>query len=154
MVTTLQVINTTKKIRKPPILHHTKMWSWVLLSMSYFSWNENLIVNISENEDQKKVYVSWLALLLDMFYTSIHLYERNTECGRKKCRVIEFKVKPNHFVKCRIAVCKWASLFSKSVKKECISAKRTRKHQTLSTPNNLKIKRSFELLSCSERTKK
>ena len=39
-------------------------------------------------------------------------------------------------------------------KKECVSPKRTRKHQTLSTPNNLKIKRSFNLLSCSERTKK
>ena len=42
---------------------------------------------------------------------------------------------------------------TESVKKECVSAKRTRKHHTFSTLNNLKIKRSFELSSCSKRTK-
>ena len=53
----------------------------------------------------------------------------------------------------RMKVCEWASLSSKCVTKECVSAKRTWKHQTLSTTNNLKIKRSFEL-SCGEGTKK
>ena len=62
-------------------------------------WNENLTLNTSENENQKKVYVSRLALPLDMFYASMHLYEQNKKRERKKCRITEFKVKPNHFVK-------------------------------------------------------
>ena len=45
-------------------------------------------------------------------------------------------------------------LIFKKCKKECVSPKTTRKHQTLTTPNNLKIKSSFKLLSCSGRTKK
>ena len=87
--------------------------------------------------------------LIDYNNTQIDLCKRNNKCGRKKCRIIEFKVKPQD----RMKVCEWASLSSKCVTKECVSAKRTWKHQALSTTNNLKIKRSFEL-SCGEGTKK
>ena len=47
-----------------------------------------------------------------------------------------------------------SKLIFKKCKIECVSAKSTRKYYTFSTPNNLKIKRSFELSSCSKKTKK
>ena len=47
-----------------------------------------------------------------------------------------------------------SKLIFKKCKIECVSAKSTRKYYTFSTPNNLKSKRSFELSSCSKKTKK